>query len=185
MKIGMGKTRALWLLAPLLAMAGLAMAQSKPSAGAGLTGRYGDWKVVCNPPPPGSSHDICALTQSVAAQDRDNIGLTISVEKFSDGKLFLRMLAPLGVLLPPGIGVKIDGEDLGQAPFVRCHKSGCYAQMVVAGALADHLQRGTTAILSIFPNDAAGIGFPISLSGFDQGLAALRAIPLSLNRKGT
>jgi invasion protein IalB len=182
---GMGKEQAVCLIGLLIATTRLAAAQPTLPEGATLTGQYGDWKVVCSPPPPGANHDVCALTQSVTAEGRNNIALTITLEKFSDGKLFLRVLAPLGVLLPPGLGVKIDDADLGQAPFVRCQRSGCYAQMVVADKLADQLQHGRTAVFSIFQKEEAGIGFPISLSGFDQGLAALRAIPLSLHRKGT
>jgi invasion protein IalB len=181
---GMGKKLALWLVALTVATAPVAVAQPTHAQGTTLTGQFGDWKVVCSPPPPGASHDICALTQRVAAEDRDNIDLTITLEKFSDGKLFLRVLAPLGVLLPPGLGVKIDNVDLGQAPFVRCQRSGCYAQMIVADTLADQLQHGTTAVFSIFEKDNVGIGIPISLSGFDRGLAALRAIPLAVHRKG-
>ena len=32
----------------------------------------------------------------------------------------MRVVAPLGVLLPSGLGLKIDNAELGRAGFVRC-----------------------------------------------------------------
>ena len=75
--------------------------------------QHGDWQVVCKPPPPGAKNEVCALVQSVTAEDRNNIGLTVYFQKFSDGKRVLRVFAPLGVLLPPGLGLKIDDKDVG------------------------------------------------------------------------
>jgi hypothetical protein len=94
------------------------------------------------------------------AADREKTRLSVSVEKFSDGKLFVRVLAPLGVLLPRGLGLKIDDVEIGHAPFVRCQAAGCYAQMVVEGTLAQQLKIGKTAIFSIFQIEEAGVGFP-------------------------
>jgi invasion protein IalB len=38
--------------------------------------QHGAWQVVCKDPPPGAKNGVCALVQSVTAEDRDNIGLT-------------------------------------------------------------------------------------------------------------
>jgi invasion protein IalB len=116
----------------------------------------------------------------VAAAD-DKTKLSLSIEKFVDGKLFLRVIAPSGVLLPPGLGLKIDDEEIGHAPFVRCHASGCYAQIVVEQVLAEKLKRGKTAVFSIFQTEQNGMGFPISLAGLNQAVAELETIPASLH----
>jgi invasion protein IalB len=160
----------LTLLAP-----GPASAQSPltPEGGT-VKAQHGDWQVVCKPPPPGAKHEICALVQSVTAEDRNNIGLTVYFQRFSDGKRVLRVFAPLGVLLPPGLGLKIDDKDVGHAPFVRCHSFACYAQVVVEDKLIEQLKAGKTAVFIIFQTEEAGIGIPISLAGFGQALAALK-----------
>jgi invasion protein IalB len=93
------------------------------------------------------------------------------------------VLAPLGVLLPRGLGLKIDDVEIGHAPFVRCQAAGCYAQMVVEGTLAQQLKIGKTAIFSIFQIEEAGVGFPISLAGFNQALADLEAIPIAAHQR--
>lgn len=168
---------AVGLLHIFLALATSASAQEAMSASANIDGdvkaQHGDWQVVCKPPPPGSKVDICALVQSVTAEDRNNVGLTVYFQKFSNGTQVLRVFAPLGVLLPPGLGLKIDGKDIGHAPFLRCHSFACYAQVVVGETLLEQLRSGQNAIFIIFQTEEAGIGIPISLAGFTQALAEL------------
>lgn len=167
--------------AGLILMANLlpqnAAAQSQPtrsSVDGTVKAQHGDWQVVCKPPPPGSKNEVCALVQSVTAEDRNNVGLTVYFQKFSNGTRVLRVFAPLGVLLPPGLGLKIDGKDIGHAPFLRCHSFACYAQVVVEKDLLDKLQNGSSAIFIIFKSEEAGIGIPISLAGFKKALADLK-----------
>ena len=138
-----------------------------------VRGQHGDWQVVCKPPPPGAKTEVCALVQSVTAQDRNNVGLTIYFQRFSNGTQVLRVFAPLGVLLPPGVGLKIDDADVGHAPFHRCQSFACYAQVTVDEKLLGQLSTGKTAIFIIFQTEEAGIGIPISLAGFTDAVAAL------------
>ncbi|MGD9784397.1 MAG: invasion associated locus B family protein [Hyphomicrobiaceae bacterium] len=135
--------------------------------------QHGDWQVVCKAPPPGATKEVCALVQSVTAEDRNNVGLTVYFQKFSNGTRVLRVFAPLGVLLPPGLGLKIDNQDVGHAPFLRCHNFACYAQVVVEDKLVEQLKTGKTAVFIIFQTEEAGIGIPISLAGFSEALPSL------------
>lgn len=161
------------------ALAALALAIAPASAMAAeqpegtVKAQHGDWQVVCKAPPPGGSKDVCALVQSVTAEDRNNVGLTVYFQKFSNGTRVLRVFAPLGVLLPPGLGLKIDNQDVGHAPFLRCHNFACYAQVVAEDKLVEQLKTGKTAIFIIFQTEEAGIGIPISLQGFNEALPAL------------
>jgi invasion protein IalB len=135
--------------------------------------QHGDWQVVCKPPPPGSKAEVCALVQSVSAEDRNNVGLTVYFQKFSNGTRVLRVFAPLGILLPPGLGLKIDDKDVGNAPFLRCHNFACYAQVVADDKLVEQLKTGKSAIFIVFQTEEAGIGIPISLAGFGKALESL------------
>lgn len=156
------------------AIATCAAAQQQMQAPEGtVKGQHGDWQIVCKAPPAGSSKEVCALVQSVTAEDRNNVGLTVYFQKFSNGTKVLRVFAPLGVLLPPGLGLKIDNKDVGHAPFLRCHSFACYAQVVAEDKLIDQLKTGKSAIFIIFQTEEAGIGIPISLAGFKEALPAL------------
>src|SRR5256885_15653352 len=81
---------------------------------------HGDWQTRCDTPP-GAQGEQCALIQSVVAEARSNAGLTVIVLKTADQKSkLMRVVAPLGVLLPSGLGLKLDNQDVGRAGFVRC-----------------------------------------------------------------
>ena len=79
------------------------------------------------------------------------------------------MIAPLGVLLPAGLGLKVDQVDVGRAGFVRCLPSGCVAEVVMEDALMDQLRNGQTGTFIIFNTPEEGIGIPVALSGFKDG----------------
>jgi invasion protein IalB len=81
----------------------------------------------------------------------------------------MRVLAPLGVLLPSGLGLKIDDADIGKAGFVRCLPNGCVAEVVMDDNLLRQLRNGQNATFIIFQTPEEGIGIPMSLQAFGEG----------------
>jgi invasion protein IalB len=151
----------------LLALAGQGAAQGVVKA------RYGDWQLRCETPP-GAAREQCALLQSVAAEDKPNINLVVIILKTADGKnRLLRVIAPLGILLPSGLGLKVDDTDIGRAGFVRCLPSGCVAEVVMEEKLIDQLKNGQNATFIIFQTPEEGVGIPLALAGFKDGFEAL------------
>jgi invasion protein IalB len=145
-----------------------------PASAQGVSkGKYGDWEMRCETPA-GATREQCALLQSLAADDRPSITLVVIVLKTADGKSrLLRVIAPLGVLLPAGLGLKIDQTDMGRAGFVRCVPTGCVAEVVMEDKLIDLMTNGQTAIFSVFNTPEEGIGLPLTLPGFKEGFAKL------------
>ena len=112
--------------------------------------------------------------QNVIAEDRPEVGLSVVVLKTADRQArVLRVLAPLGVLLPNGLGLNVDGKDIGRAYFVRCFTDGCYAEVILEDTLLKTLQDGGTATFIVFQTPEEGIGIPVDLTGFTDGFAAL------------
>jgi len=134
---------------------------------------HADWQIRCDTPP-GAQSEQCALLQSVTAEDRPNVGLTVIVLKTADKKSrIMRVIAPPGVLLPSGLGLKIDNAEVGRAGFVRCVPNGCIAEVVMDDNLLNKLRTGKSATFIIFQTPEEGIGFPISLKGFGEGFDKL------------
>jgi invasion protein IalB len=130
---------------------------------------FGDWQIRCDTPP-GAQNEQCALIQSVVAEDRSNAGLTVIILKTADQKSkLMRVVAPLGVLLPSGLGLKIDDADIGKAGFVRCLPNGCVAEVVMNDQLLNQLKSAKTATFIIFETPETGIGFPLNLKGIAEG----------------
>lgn len=164
--------RIAWIAAAVCLVFTLA-ATGPASAQGQVKSTHGDWQIRCDTPP-GAQGEQCALIQNVTAEDRENVGLTVIVLHTADkdGRI-LRVLAPLGVLLPSGLGLTIDDEDVGRAGFVRCLPNGCVAEVMLDDELLDKLGKGSTATFIIFQTPEEGIGIPISLAGFTEGFDAL------------
>ncbi len=138
-----------------------------------IRSNHGAWSIVCDQPA-GASSEQCALMQNVIAEDRPEVGLSVVVLKTADRQArVLRVLAPLGVLLPNGLGLNVDGKDIGRAYFVRCFTDGCYAEVILEDTLLKTLQDGGTATFIVFQTPEEGIGIPVDLTGFTDGFAAL------------
>jgi invasion protein IalB len=154
-------------LASLAGFAGAAMAQGV------VRSVHQDWQIRCDTPP-GAQSEQCALMQSVVAEDRANVGLTVIVLKTADTKSrIMRVIAPLGVLLPAALGLTIDKQDVGRTGFVRCLPRGCFAEVVIDDNLMKALRGGQSATFVIFQTPEEGIGFPLSLKGFGDGFDKL------------
>jgi invasion protein IalB len=156
-------------LAGFLATALLLCLTANAGAQGAVRSVHGDWQIRCDTPP-GAQAEQCALIQSVVAEDRSNAGLTVIVLKTADQKSkLMRVVAPLGVLLPSGLGLKLDNVDVGRAGFVRCLPNGCVAEVVMDDKLLGQLRSAKTATFIIFETPEEGIGFPLSLNGLGEG----------------
>jgi len=157
-----------------LALAVTALASAAPALAQGtVRGEYGDWQMSCDTPP-GASFEQCAIIQNVLAEDQPNVGLSVIVLRTADREArLLRVLAPLGVLLPNGLGLNVDGTDMGRVAFVRCLPNGCVAEVELDDDLIEVLSNGTNAIFVVFKTPEEGVGIPVSLEGFAEGFAAL------------
>ena len=97
--------------------------------------KHGDWDLRCDTPP-GAQNQQCVIMQFVTAQDRENVGLSVVVMKTADKQArILRVLAPLGVLLPRGLGLRIDNTDMGTTGFIRCLPNGCVSEVLMDDTL--------------------------------------------------
>ena len=169
-------TWCLALIAPLSLATSLSLglAVDKAQAQGAVRSVHGEWEIRCDTPP-GAPSEQCALMQYVTAADRDNVGLTVIVLKTADDSArILRVLTPLGVLLPHGLGLKVDTTDVGNAGFVRCLPQGCIAEVIMDDKLVDLLSNGQFATFIVFQTPEEGIGIPISLDGFKAGFEQLQ-----------
>jgi len=160
------------MLAGAIALIALGTFSNQATAQAAVKSVHNDWQVRCDTLPD-TQGEQCALVQSVTAKDRADVGLTVIVVKTTDHKSnLMRVVAPVGVLLPSGLGLKIDQADVGRAGFVRCLPNGCVAEVVMDDNLKQ-LRSGATATFIIFQTPEEGIGFPLSLKGFGEGFDKL------------
>jgi len=154
-------------------MFALALAGVATSADALVTDKRGSWETRCETPP-GASAQQCAIVQSVVDEDRPNVTLVVIALKTADHKSrLLRVIAPLGVLLPTGLGLKLDQDDYGRMNFVRCLPNGCVAEVVLEDKVLAKMETAQTLTLVLFQTPEEGIGVPASLNGFKEAFEQL------------
>jgi invasion protein IalB len=154
-----------------LAAPGAYPAESEPQGA--VRDKHGDWTTRCETPP-GAAHEQCAVVLSVVDQDRPNLVLVVIVLNTADRKArLMRVIAPLGVLLPPGVSLRIDDAEAGRLSFLQCLPNGCVAQLAMEESLLDKLKNGKTATLGVFQTPEEGVGVQAPLAGFKDAYEQL------------
>ncbi len=144
-----------------------------PEAQGVVRDKHGDWVTRCETPP-GAAHEQCAVVLSVVDQERPNLILVVIVLNTADRKArLMRVIAPLGVLLPPGVSLRIDNTDAGRLSFLQCLPNGCIAQLAMDESLVNKLKNGKTATLGVFQTPEEGVGVQAPLTGFKEAYEQL------------
>ncbi len=144
--------------------------QAKPD----VMGTFGDWSVECQAASQqaiaqGAPAKACGMALSVQDEKRKQIGLTIWLRKTKkDSKTLstIQVIAPIGVYLPLGIAVEIDGNAAGRLPFFRCAPRFCLAFSEIVPTTLEKLQKGTSANFIIYEAPGVGVPLAVSLKGF-------------------
>jgi invasion protein IalB len=178
-----------------IAMAAALTAAGLASAGAQgiVRGNFSDWELRCEQQQ--GKEEQCILYQNVADEKDSSINVVVVVLRISETpagasapvrKPVLRVIAPLGVLLPRGLGLRIESaaekdkdgkpvvKDIGSTGFVKCVPSGCVAEVEIDEKLHNELKNGSTATFIIFDKPNEGRGLPLALVGYEKGIQALK-----------
>ena len=149
---------------------GLALANGGAAAAGDATS---PWETRCETPP-GAASEQCAVIQSVVDDQRPNITLVIIALKTADHKSrLLRVIAPLGALLPTGLDLKLDADDVGRMGFVRCLPNGCIAETLIDDKLLQRMESAQTMTFVLFQTPEEGIGVPAPMAGFKDAFDKL------------
>jgi invasion protein IalB len=135
--------------------------------------QFQDWMVRCGRPNE-QAPEICEMQQEqVDSEDRTVMAVAVGqVPGTSD--LGLLVLLPLGILLPAGVSMQIDGGAEIPLQVERCERQGCRIERIIEPDLLSRLKAGTKATVYFEAVDPQGerqrLGVPISLLGFTAAL---------------
>jgi invasion protein IalB len=147
-----------------------------------VIGEHGKWKVQCEttegPDAKGQLQSIrtCGMVQQTQNEKNPNATLMLVMVKAQVGEktqFNMRVIAPIGVFLPTGVALEVDGEAVGRVPFTRCMPQVCMAFAEASPETLVKLKKGNEANFIIY--EAPGISLPmkVSLNGFSAALADL------------
>lgn len=184
-----------WMLTGALGSA--VMAQSQPQPGqfgprvgkqapqaapspAEVMSTHGAWKIQCETLKPsdgqGDDQRSCGMVQAAQSEKNPRATLTLVIVKTKGAEKAqynMRVIAPIGVFLPTGVALEIDGNAVGRVPFTRCMPAVCMAFAEASPETVTKLKKGKEANFIIY--EAPGIGLPmrLSLNGFSAAMSEL------------
>ena len=155
-----------------------------------LVAENGKWKVQCETRPAGkdeNGNDVpeikaCAMVQVSRDEARPQVALSLIMRFQKQGDksaTMMQIMAPIGVFLPTGVALEIDGEAVGRVPFVRCLPQTrvspplCTATAEAQTATLEKMKKGSEASFIIYEAPGKAIKMPISLNGFTASYKAL------------
>ncbi|MFN4142208.1 invasion associated locus B family protein [Aestuariivirga sp.] len=152
----------------------------QPAPKVDVIAENGRWKVQCETPanaPEGQKPARqCGMIQATQSEKNPKATLTLVMVKTVAGDkstINMRVIAPIGVFLPTGVALEIDGAAVGRVPFTRCMPQVCMAFAEASPETLAKLKKGKEANFIIYEAPGMGLPMKLSLEGFSASLAAL------------
>lgn len=145
-------------------------AWSKPEHGT----QFQDWTIFCNDED--GNPTTCHMSQQLALKEsRQRImHFQVAYVPATEEPVAIVTL-PLGISLPKGVSISIDGGEPARFPIERCEVNGCSSAFRLNPDLLDEFLRGLDAIVLFYDDQRKPLEVPLSLRGFTKGLDALQA----------
>ncbi|MCP4328133.1 MAG: invasion associated locus B family protein [Alphaproteobacteria bacterium] len=133
---------------------------------------FDDWAKACEEIPQGGRK--CFVFQNVTTQDGTRPIVTLTVLKVPEAaRPILLLTVPLGVFLPQGLGMSIDGNEPLRIPLQICSPNGCQSQFEFPDKLLGAFKAGNNGTVKMFDPGGKEVNVPFSLKGFTKALASI------------
>ena len=170
---------------PPRGMAGAAPAARLPKPE--VISQHGVWRVACeNLPVLGKDKKVekrrvCYVSASATDPKRKGLFIIINILPLKDksGKVagyMVNLRAPLGVFLPTGIALEVDGEAVTRVPFSRCNRLFCESTGQARKETLARLKKGKKAKFIIYASPGVGLPVELDLKGFSAALQKLASL---------
>ncbi|MEJ2316988.1 MAG: invasion associated locus B family protein [Gammaproteobacteria bacterium] len=141
--------------------------------------KFDDWFKECEmvTSEKGEQIEICQISQTLIDKDSDQPMMKIAVGYVPDKDQPVAVITlPLGIFLPPGIELQIDGKGkVGRLPINTCLPSGCQAGVQLDEDFVSRMKQGSQMTVTFGNPQGKGVAAPVSLKGFTAGLASVEA----------
>jgi invasion protein IalB len=147
---------------------------------AGLTRpveKFEDWFKECEmiTDEKGGQIELCQISQTLLDKETDQPMMKIAVGYVPDKEQPVAVITlPLGIFLPPGIELQIDGKGkVGRLPINTCLPSGCQAGVQLDEDFVARMKQGSQMTVTFGNPQGKGVTAPVSLKGFTAGLTSV------------
>ncbi len=138
----------------------------------------GDWTKGCLQPPKNrpNASEQCFIYQRLVPPGSEQAAATVAVGRpGADRPLVASLTVPLGVNLPAGVTIWIEGDEkaVRRPPLLFCVQAGCEANMRMDEAMLGAFKQHLNGVLSFTMVDGRQVSLAISLRGFTNALTFL------------
>jgi invasion protein IalB len=134
---------------------------------------YGNWTINCESEAQGS-REGCFVIQNLVLRDGGQRVLQIAIGYVVETPDPIALLSlPLGISLPPGAEIQVDSHASHRIAIERCEPNGCRAGLKLEPSILSNLLAGKQISIKFYDAKRQPIEVPLSLDGFEQGLASL------------
>ena len=134
-----------------------------------------NWTVTCAETDQGGAKRQCSAILKIAESDKNGAQRVVFtwVIGRQDGKLVSALSMPSGVLIPPGVQIKIGDKETRKLGYSLCQPDHCEALLPLDDQIVKSLDAAATTEVTIYAVNGAGAKFTVNMKGFTQALADL------------
>ena len=117
----------------------------------------------------------CALEQRAFVRETGKVIGLITIRVPSDTRKPVAMIqAPLGLFLPAGITVDVDGDMAQNYPLQTCNANGCFAGFPITDQMLARMLNGGKLNIIFQHLDKKPFTLPMSLAGFSEAYGRIK-----------
>ncbi|MGE0005105.1 MAG: invasion associated locus B family protein [Parvibaculaceae bacterium] len=117
----------------------------------------------------------CAIEQRAFVRETGQLIGLITIRVPADTKKPVAMIqAPLGLFIPAGITVDVDGDMAQNYPLQTCNANGCYAGFPITDQLLARMLNGGKLNVIFQYLDKKPFTLPMSLTGFTEAFGRIK-----------
>ncbi len=159
-----------WRIVLLVALSAGGPVQAKPEHGQ----TFKDWTARCEQAP-GANLERCFIFQNLVLKESGKRLVHMAVGYLAaNGQAAAVITMPLGISLPPGASISVDGGAPRSIVIERCDNDGCVGAVTLSEQLVADLKRGREARICFHDGTRRRIAVPVSLLGFTAGFNSLQ-----------
>ena len=137
---------------------------------------FGNWRVSCEIEAQGGRKG-CFIIQNLVLREGGQRVLQFAIGYVTESPDPVALLSlPLGISLPPGAEIQIDDHPPKRVSIERCEPNGCRAGLLLVSEILQMMRTGKQLSIKFYDAKRQPIEVPLSLDGFEAGLAALTPV---------
>jgi invasion protein IalB len=134
---------------------------------------FENWAVTCNEFADAPRAKRCSALLQILQQNTNQIVFTWTVAMDEHKQLVAVLQTPTGVVIPPGVELRVGKLPPQKIPFASCDSGRCIATATVDANLVREMATSPTAEAIVQGSQGNTVQFNIQMKGFDRAYAVL------------